>query len=69
MTCWCVLPTTQQGSTDSVDAETDGTKENDMDSVNELLETLLDNYEASLTTDERRELKTLIEVYNRKNKK
>ena len=40
-----------------------------MDSVNELLETLLDNYEASLTTDERRELKTLIEVYNRKNKK
>lgn len=40
-----------------------------MDSANELLETLLDNYEATLTTDERRELKTLIEVYNRKNKK
>lgn len=40
-----------------------------LDSVNELLETLLDDYEATLTTDEKRELKTLIEVYNRKNKK
>jgi hypothetical protein len=40
-----------------------------LDSVNELIEILLDNYEASLTTDERREIKTLLEVYQRKSKK
>ena len=40
-----------------------------LDSVNELIEILLDNYEASLTTDERREIKTLLEVYQRKTKK
>jgi len=40
-----------------------------LDSVNELLESLLDNYEATLSSDERRELKTLVEVYNRKNNK
>ena len=32
-----------------------------LDSVNELIEILLDNYEASLTADERREVKTLLE--------
>jgi len=32
-------------------------------SVSELIEILLDNYEASLTADERREVKTLLEVY------
>lgn len=37
-----------------------------LNSVNELLEILLDNYEASLTQDERREIKTLQEVYQRK---
>jgi len=40
-----------------------------LDSVNELLDILLDNYEASLTNDERREIKTLIEVYQRKSMK
>lgn len=40
-----------------------------LDSVNELLEILLTDYESTLTNDERRELKTLIEVYSRKNKK
>ncbi|MDT2706896.1 hypothetical protein P7G70_13235, partial [Enterococcus dispar] len=40
-----------------------------LDSVNELLEILLDNYEASLTPDERREIKTLLEVYQRKSRK
>lgn len=40
-----------------------------LDSVNELLEILLDNYEASLTQDERREIKTLLEVYQRKSAK
>lgn len=40
-----------------------------LDSVNELLEILLDNYEASLTQDERREIKTLLEVYQRKSRK
>ena len=32
-----------------------------LDSVNELIEILLDNYEASLTADERREVKNLLE--------
>lgn len=40
-----------------------------LDSVNELIEILLDNYEASLTTDERREIKELLEVYRRKSKR
>lgn len=40
-----------------------------LDSVNELLEILIDNYETSLTPDERREIKTLVEVYSRKSKK
>lgn len=40
-----------------------------MDSVNELLEKLLENYESTLTNDKKRELKTLLEVYNRKNNK
>jgi N-methylhydantoinase B/oxoprolinase/acetone carboxylase alpha subunit len=40
-----------------------------LDSVNELLEILIDNYETSLTPDERREIKTLVEVYGRKAKK
>ena len=40
-----------------------------LDSVNELLEILIENYETSLTPDERREIKTLVEVYGRKAKK
>ncbi|WP_185933389.1 hypothetical protein [Enterococcus durans] len=40
-----------------------------LDSVNELLDILLDNYEASLTSDERREIKTLLAVYRRKSDK
>jgi len=32
-----------------------------LDSVNKLIEILLDNYEAPLTADERREVKTLLE--------
>ena len=40
-----------------------------LDSVNELIEILLDNYGASLTADERREVKTLLEVYQHESKK
>lgn len=40
-----------------------------LDSVNELLDILLDDYEASLTADERREIKTLLAVYRRKSSK
>ncbi|MCA9766555.1 MAG: hypothetical protein KC455_09060 [Carnobacterium sp.] len=40
-----------------------------LDSVNELLDILLDDYEASLTADERREIKTLLAVYRRKSGK
>lgn len=40
-----------------------------LDSVNELLDILLDDYEASLTSDERREIKTLLAVYRRKSNK
>ena len=40
-----------------------------LDSVNELLDILLDDYEASLTSDERREIKTLLAVYRRKSDK
>lgn len=40
-----------------------------LNSVNELLDILLDDYEASLTTDERREIKTLLAVYRRKSDK
>lgn len=36
------------------------------DSVNELLEILLDEHEQTYTTDERREIRTLINVYKRK---
>ncbi|WP_414839214.1 hypothetical protein [Carnobacterium sp. TMP28] len=40
-----------------------------LDSVNELLDILLDDYEASLTADEQREIKTLLAVYRRKSSK
>lgn len=38
------------------------------DSVNELLEVLLDEHEQTYTADERREIRTLIDVYKRKEK-
>ncbi|EHO5110641.1 hypothetical protein HB790_14215 [Listeria welshimeri] len=40
-----------------------------LDSVDELLDILIDEHEAVLTTDEKRELRTMVQIYEKKRSK